>query len=69
MEKPIRELAKEQNKAVIGKLNVDENSKTSRKYRIMSIPTLLYFKNGERIDKSVGATPKHRIKETTQRHL
>ena len=55
----IEELAKEmQGKIVFGKLNVDENPQTSMKYRIMSIPTLLVFKNGTLVDQLVGAMPK-----------
>jgi thioredoxin 1 len=39
------------------KLNVDENPEISGKYKIMSIPTLLFFKNGEQTDSSLGAVP------------
>ena len=39
------------------KLNVDENPKTAGKYRVMSIPTLLFFKNGDKVDSVVGAVP------------
>ena len=45
-------------KAVIGKVNVDENPNISAKYGIRSIPTLLVFKKGEIVDKQVGAVPK-----------
>lgn len=44
--------------AVIGKVNVDENPGVSAKFGIRSIPTLLVFKNGEIVDKQVGAVPK-----------
>lgn len=58
----IEELAKElQGKIVFGKLNVDENPQTSMKYRIMSIPTLLIFKNGALVDQLVGAMPKEML--------
>lgn len=46
-------------KAIIGKVNVDENSQIAAKYSIRAIPTVLYFKNGELIDKQVGAAPKN----------
>ena len=46
----------------IAKLNTDENS-TALQYRIMSIPTLLLFKNGEIVDQIVGAVPKQVIAE------
>ena len=39
------------------RLNVDENPQTAAKYRIMSIPTLLFFKGGEAVDTVVGAVP------------
>ncbi len=59
----IDELAKDmQGKIVFGKLNVDENQQTSMKYNIMSIPTLLVFKNGEMVDRIVGALPKDALK-------
>jgi len=45
-------------KAVIGKLNVDTNPETAGKYGIRSIPTILFLKNGEIVDKQVGAVPK-----------
>jgi thioredoxin 1 len=45
-------------KAVIGKVNVDENPTVSAKFGIRSIPTLLVFKGGEIVDKQVGAVPK-----------
>ena len=59
----IEDLAKEmQGTIVFGKLNVDENQATSTKYGIMSIPTLLVFKNGELVDRIIGAMPKEMLK-------
>ncbi len=49
----------------IAKLNVDENPITSSQYRIQSIPTMLIFRNGNQVDKLVGALPKQEI----ERHL
>ena len=45
-------------KAVVAKCNVDEVREVAMKYRIMSIPTLIYFKNGEVVDKTVGVVSK-----------
>ena len=64
VEPVIEELAKElQGKIVFGKLNVDENPGTSTKHQIMSIPTLLVFKNGNLVDRLVGAYPKEELKK------
>ena len=55
----VEELAKEfEGKAVVGKVNVDNNPNISMNYGIRNIPTLLYFKNGQVVDKQVGAVPK-----------
>jgi thioredoxin 1 len=48
-------------KVKIVKLNVDENPAIAAKYGIMSIPTLLLFKNGEIADRQVGAAPKQKL--------
>jgi thioredoxin 1 len=45
----------------IGKLNVDENPQTAARYQISSIPTMLLFKNGEFLDRLIGAQPKEVI--------
>ena len=45
-------------KAVIGKVDVDNNPGIAQKYGIRNIPTLLFIKNGEVVDKQVGASPK-----------
>ena len=58
----VEELSKEYDgKAVVGKVNVDHNPDISMKYGIRSIPTILFFKNGEVVDRSVGAVPKSQL--------
>jgi thioredoxin 1 len=55
----VEELAKEYDgRAVIGKVNVDENPGISMEFGIRSIPTLLFFKNGQIVDRHVGVTGK-----------
>ncbi|ASQ90643.1 thioredoxin [Prosthecochloris sp. GSB1] len=56
-------------KAVIAKLNVDENPNTAAEYGIRSIPTMLIFKNGEVVDQMVGALPKNMIAEKIDAQL
>jgi thioredoxin 1 len=51
------------NKVKILKLNVDENPQTAAKYGIMSIPTLMIFKNGEMASRQVGAAPKQKLEQ------
>lgn len=55
----IEDLAKElRGRIVFGKLNVDNNPKIAMRYNIMSIPTILLFKDGKIIDRIIGAMPK-----------
>jgi thioredoxin 1 len=66
----VDELAKEYaGKLKVGKLNVDSNGKTSIKYGIMSIPSLLFFKKGQVVDQMVGAAPKNSFVEKLNRIL
>ncbi len=51
------------NKVKIVKLNVDENPNTASKYGIMSIPTLMIFKNGELASRQIGAAPKQKLEQ------
>ena len=60
----LEELAGElEGKVKIVKLNVDENPNTASKYGIMSIPTLMMFKNGELASRQVGAAPKAKLEQ------
>uniref|UniRef100_Q3ARG3 Thioredoxin n=1 Tax=Chlorobium chlorochromatii (strain CaD3) TaxID=340177 RepID=Q3ARG3_CHLCH len=66
----IEELAGEyEGKAIIAKLNVDENPNTAAQYGIRSIPSLLIFKNGQIVDQMLGALPKNMIAKALDKHL
>lgn len=58
----VEELSKEyEGKFVIGKVNVDHNPGISMEFGIRNIPTILFFKNGQVVDKQVGAVPKAQL--------
>ncbi|HQP27510.1 MAG TPA: thioredoxin [Candidatus Syntrophosphaera sp.] len=57
----VEEIASEHPEIMVGKVNVDEQQDLARKYRIMSIPSLYVFKNGEVANKTIGAVPKANI--------
>ncbi len=66
----IDELATElEGKAVVGKVNVDDNSEIPQNYGIRNIPTLLVFKNGELVDKMVGVVPKGQMIEKLEAQM
>ncbi|HDI7288339.1 TPA: thioredoxin [Staphylococcus aureus] len=66
----LEELAADyEGKADILKLDVDENPSTAAKYEVMSIPTLIVFKNGQPVDKVVGFQPKENLAEVLDKHL
>ena len=56
-------------KLVVAKCNVDDNQDLAVEDGAMSIPTLIVFKNGEEIDRSVGALPKARLQALLEKHL
>jgi thioredoxin 1 len=59
----VEELAKEYaGKVKVAKLNTDENPDIASRYKIMGIPTIMFFKNGERVDQVVGAVPKTQLR-------
>jgi thioredoxin 1 len=63
----VEELAGDyEGKAVIAKLNVDENPQVTARFGVRSIPTLLVFKNGQIVDKQVGAVPKSVLSQKLQ---
>lgn len=59
----IEEIAKEyEGKIKVGKLNTDENPDIATRYGIMGIPTIMFFKDGQRVDQIVGVVPKSVLK-------
>ncbi|MDA8213717.1 MAG: thioredoxin [Nitrospiraceae bacterium] len=59
----VEELAKEYaDRVKVGKLNTDENPDIASKYKIMGIPTIMFFKDGQKVDQIVGAVPKPQLK-------
>ncbi|MEK9160040.1 MAG: thioredoxin [Patescibacteria group bacterium] len=66
----VEELAKEMGeKALIVKLDVDASMDTAQTYGVMSIPTLIFFKDGKEVDRMVGAMPKDTMEETLKRFM
>ena len=66
----IEELAKDyEGQVKIGKLNVYQNSNVSIEYGITSIPAILFIKNGEVVDKQIGAVPKSVLENKIKAHL
>ena len=59
----VEEVAGEVEGVKVGKVDVDDQDKLARKYKIFSIPTLLVFRNGEVAERSVGVVPKEKILE------
>ena len=60
----VDELANEYaGKLRVYKLNTDENPEIAGRYQVMSIPTILFFKNGQPVEKLIGARPKRQFKE------
>ena len=53
----------------VHKMNVDENSATPARYEIRGIPTVLIFKDGELVDRVVGAVPKDVLKQSIEKYL
>ena len=66
----IEEIAKDYvGKIAFGKLNVDQNPSVAARYGIMSIPTLLVFKNSRLVDRIIGAMPRQKLEQRITRHL
>ena len=66
----VEDLAKDfEGRAVVGKVDVDNNQQIAMQYGIRNIPTVLIFKNGEVVDKFVGVAPKASIAEKLEAYL
>ena len=66
----LEEIATEQEgKLKIAKLNIDENLDVTRRFEVMSIPTLLLFKNGQKVDQKVGGQAKPQLKSFIEQAL
>lgn len=66
----LEELAQEyEGRVVVAKLDVDEHPKTAMRYRVMSIPTVILFKEGQPVEVLVGAQPKRNFEAKIQKHL
>jgi thioredoxin 1 len=66
----IHELAAEyEGRIVAGEVNVDENPDVTARFKVRNIPTVLFFKNGEVVDKQVGAVPKASYKTIIEKHI
>ena len=66
----VEELAHEYSgKVKVGKLNVDENPESSQAYNVMSIPTIMFFKNGQPVKSVIGAQSKENFKKAIEEAL
>ena len=65
----LEEINSERDDLRVVKLNVDDNPETAARYSVMSIPTMLLFKNGEVAHQIVGALPKHRLEQELEEPL
>jgi thioredoxin 1 len=66
----IENLAKDYaGKVAFGKLNTDENPRITMRFNIMSIPTLLFIKNGKEVDRVIGAVPRQYIESEMKKYL
>lgn len=59
----VEELAGEMKKVKFGKVDVDKNGELAQRFHILSIPTLLYFKDGEQVNRTSGVIPKEELKK------
>lgn len=65
----VEELASEYaGRVKVGKVDVDENQKTAQRFNVRSIPSILFFRDGEHVDTVVGAVPKQQLEKKIQEH-
>ena len=70
MEPVLEEIAREhEDQVTVLKLNIDQNQDTPLKFNVMNIPTLIFFKKGEEIDRIIGAFPKKQLAKKIESHL
>jgi len=66
----VEEIAAEyEGKIQVGKINVDENQEVPASYKVISIPTLVIFKDGEELDRSIGYKTKDELRSFINKHL
>lgn len=61
--------AKYDGKALVGKVNVDDEPQLAQRYGVMSIPTVIFLKNGKEIDRKVGVMPEGAFTEVLDKNL
>ena len=66
----IEDLAKDcEGRAIVGKLDIDENPETTDLYNIMGVPTILFIKKGQVVDKQLGGAPKSELLAILSKHI
>jgi len=70
MEPVLEDFAREMDgKVTVGKLDVDKNPENTNKYEVSTIPTLIVFKEGEEVDRLIGAMPLDELMNRVKKHL
>ncbi len=66
----VKDLASElEGKVAFGKVNTDDNASVAQRFGVMSIPTLIMFKDGEAVDQVVGVVPKDQLRDKITKHV
>lgn len=70
MEPVLEEIAGEMEESLqVVKINIDQNQETPRKFNVMNIPTLIFFKDGKEVDRVIGAVPKKQLIKKIENYL